>query len=147
MSHLGKGVIAGFVATVILSALMLMKNIMGVMPELDVASMLGGMMGGSPAMGWVGHFVIGTVMWGALFALVEPKLPGASPWLKGVVFGMGAWVLMMLMVMPMAGAGLFGMKMGVMAPMMTAVLHAIFGAVLGGTYGAMLGSDSRTLTP
>ena len=135
MSHLGKGMIAGFVATVILSALMLMKNI---------ASMLGGMMGGSPAMGWAGHFVIGTVIWGALFALVEPQLPGSSPWLKGVVFGMGAWVLMMLMVMPMAGAGLFGMKMGVMAPMMTAVLHAIFGAVLGSTYGALLGSDSRS---
>jgi hypothetical protein len=37
--------------------------------------------------------------------------------------------------MPMAGAGLFGMNMGVMAPMMTLVLHLIFGAVLGWVYG------------
>jgi len=36
--------------------------------------------------------------------------------------------------MPMAGVGLFGMTMGLMAPMMTLVLHVIFGAVLGVTY-------------
>jgi hypothetical protein len=35
------------------------------------------------------------------------------------------------MVMPMAGAWLFGMAMGLMAPVMTLVLHVIFGAVLG----------------
>jgi hypothetical protein len=42
---------------------------------------------------------------------------------------------MMVVLMPMAGAGLFGMNMGVMAPMMTLVLHLIFGAVLGWVYG------------
>ena len=35
------------------------------------------------------------------------------------------------MVMPMAGAGLFGMKLGMMAPLMTWVLHLVFGAVMG----------------
>jgi len=40
------------------------------------------------------------------------------------------------MVMPMAGAGLFGMAMGIMAPMMTLVLHVIFGAVLGAVFQA-----------
>lgn len=33
--------------------------------------------------------------------------------------------------MPMVGAGLFGLQMGIMAPMMTLVLHLIFGAVFG----------------
>lgn len=41
---------------------------------------------------------------------------------------------MMVMLMPMAGAGLFGMNLGVMAPVMTLVLHLIFGAVLGLSY-------------
>jgi hypothetical protein len=40
--------------------------------------------------------------------------------------------------MPMAGQGLFGLEIGIMAPIMTAVLHAIYGAVLGGVYGALL---------
>ena len=42
-----------------------------------------------------------------------------------------AWLMMMVGPMPMAGAGLFGMHFGLMAPMMTLVLHIIFGAVMG----------------
>ncbi|MBS0536394.1 MAG: hypothetical protein JSR72_20270 [Proteobacteria bacterium] len=131
-----KAMVAGFVATVALSALMLMKSKMGVIPELDVIAMLSRMMGNSPpAVGCFAHFMIGTVVWGALFAWLNRHIPGDSYLTKGVVFGIAAWVVMMIGVMPMAGAGLFGMKFGVMAPMMTLVLHVIFGAVLGGVYG------------
>lgn len=139
MNNIGKGLIAGFLATVVLSALMLMKSAMGLMPELDVVAMLGAMMGTGPAMGWLGHFMIGTVAWGGLFGLIEPNLPGGSYWLKGIVLGVGAWLLMMVAVMPMAGAGLFGMNLGMVAPVMTLMLHVIFGAVLGSTYGALQG--------
>jgi hypothetical protein len=45
-----------------------------------------------------------------------------------------AWLGMMIIVMPMAGAGLFGMNLGIMAPVMTLVLHVVFGAVLGAVY-------------
>ncbi|MGE0852612.1 MAG: DUF6789 family protein [Hyphomicrobiaceae bacterium] len=131
-----KGMVAGFVATVVLSGLMVMKAMMGVMPELDVISMLTTMMGASsPIAGWLAHFAIGAFVWGGLFALLEPSLPGQSHWVRGVVFGIGAWILMMIAVMPMAGAGMFGMSLGMMAPVMTLGLHVIFGAVLGGTYG------------
>jgi hypothetical protein len=41
----------------------------------------------------------------------------------------------MVAIMPMVGAGLFGLALGVMAPVMTLVLHLIFGAVLGWVYG------------
>ena len=56
-------------------------------------------------------------------------IPSSSAVAKGVVFGIAAWLGMMVMVMPMAGAGPLGMAMGIMAPMMTLVLHVIFGAV------------------
>jgi hypothetical protein len=46
VANMGKGVAAGFAATVVLSALMLMKSALGVMPELDLPRMLGRMMGG-----------------------------------------------------------------------------------------------------
>lgn len=39
--------------------------------------------------------------------------------------------------MPMAGAGLFGLKMGMMAPLMTLALHLIWCAVLGVTSGPL----------
>ncbi|MDE2150433.1 MAG: hypothetical protein KGJ55_11535 [Gammaproteobacteria bacterium] len=138
-----RSMIGGFVATVVLSILMVMKSKMGLMPDLDVIKMLSGMahsrMGidAGPAFGWVMHFMIGTVLWGVLFALLYGRLPGGDPIGKGIVFGLGAWLLMMLLPMPMAGAGLFGMKMGMMAPVMTLVLHVIWGAVLGWVFGAL----------
>ncbi|PPD42253.1 MAG: hypothetical protein CTY15_12505 [Methylocystis sp.] len=131
-----KGMAAGFVATVILSILMMVKSRMGLMPELDVIAMLTGMMAApTPLAGWIGHFAIGAILWGGLFAWLDPSLPGSSHWLKGAYFGIGAWILMMVLVMPMAGAGFFGLSLGVMAPIMTLVLHLVFGAALGGVYG------------
>lgn len=143
MNNIGKGLIAGFVATVVLSALMLMKSAMGLMPQLDTVAMLSSMMGGGPTLGWLAHFMIGTVAWGGLFALTEQYLPGPSLWVKGIVLAVGAWLMMMIAVMPMAGAGFFGMNLGMVAPVMTLMLHVIFGAVLGGTYAALQGSEHR----
>lgn len=142
MSRLIKGIAAGFTATVVLSVLMVMKQMMGVMPELDVAQMLTAMLGlPSVAFGWVMHFIIGSVVWGVLFAIVSPYLPGGVV-TRGTLFGIAAWLMMMVAIMPMAGAGLFGMQLGIMAPMMTLLLHIVFGAVLGWVYGALT-SDVR----
>jgi hypothetical protein len=44
---------------------------------------------------------------------------------------------MMVAMMPMAGAGLFGVELGLMAPVANLMLHWIYGAVLGGAYGAL----------
>jgi len=127
------GVIAGFVATVVLSLVMVMKTAMGVMPELNAIKMLAGMMNMPLVTGWVAHFMIGTVVWGVLFAALVNKLPG-STLMSAIIFSIGAWVMMMIGPMPMAGAGLFGMNLGMMAPVATLVLHLIWGVVLGLTY-------------
>lgn len=58
---------------------------------------------------------------------------------RGLGAGLAATVvlsLLMIIVMPMAGAGLFGLQLGLMAPIATLMLHWIYGAVLGGVYGA-----------
>ncbi len=140
MSNVSKGIVAGLVATVVLSMIMVAKGMMGLMPELNVIAMLSSMLGASPAVGWVMHFAIGVLVWGLAFEIVLKILPGTSVVAKGISFGIAAWILMMLMVMPMTGAGLFGLNMGMMAPLMTLMLHAIYGAVLGFTFGK-LGSD------
>ena len=135
MNPYARSIIAGFAATVVLSALMLMKGAMGLMPHLNVIAMLAHMIGfGGPALGWLVHFLIGTVLWGVLFALLYPSLPGSEPVVKGMVFAVGAWLLMMIVVMPMAGAHIFGLKLGIMAPVMTLILHLIWGAALGFVY-------------
>lgn len=134
MKNISAGLVAGFSATIVLSALMIAKAMMGVMPGLDVIAMLSMMMGTSAVMGWIAHFMIGTVAWGGGFALLYDRIPGGNALIKGVVFGVAAWLGMMVLVMPMAGAGFFGMAFGIMAPMMTLVLHMIFGVVLGAVY-------------
>lgn len=140
MNRYIRSMTAGFVATVALSLLMLMKGAMGLMPALNPTAMLTDMahaqmgMPASPMVGWVAHFMIGTVVWGILFALLYDKLPGRSALVKGMSFSVLAWLMMMIVPMPMAGAGLFGLTLGMMTPVMTLVMHLIWGAVLGYTY-------------
>ena len=136
MARLGNGILAGLAATIVLSIFMMMKQMMGMMPQMDVIAMLTKMSGAStPLMGWVMHFMIGSIVWGGLFALLHDSIPGGSTIMRGIVFGIGAWLMMMVVVMPMAGAGLFGMNFGMAAPVMTLMLHIIFGATLGVVYG------------
>ncbi len=148
MNRYPAGIIAGFIATIVLSMLMLMKGAMGLMPDLNVIKMLTEMayqrMGtpATPLVGWMMHIIIGSVAWGLLFAALSNKLPTNSIVGKGMIFGAIAWLLMMIGPMRMAGAGLFGLKMGMMAPVMTLILHLIFGAVLGAVYGR-LASDQH----
>lgn len=140
MSNIGKGFAAGLAATIVLSLLMVMKSMMGIMPGLDIAKMIAGMMGApdQPIIGWTVHFMIGVLGYGAAIALLDTRLPGRTHLGHGLLLGVVGWLIMMIMLMPLAGAALFGMAFGVMAPMMTLVLHLIFGAVLGWTYGLLL---------
>lgn len=134
------GLIAGFIATAVLSIMMIAKASMGLIPDLNVIAMLSHMahakmtLPADPVTGWILHFVIGTVAWGLVFAALFDRIPGAKAWLKGILFSIGAWVLMMVGLMPMAGAGLFGLKLGIAAPIMTLMLHMLFGVVLGISY-------------
>ena len=131
-----RGITSGFVATVVLSPLMIAKKMTGLMTdELDIIAIVTQILGGStPIVGWVAHFAIGTFAWGGLFALLEPHLPGGRDWVRGTICGAAAWLLMMTIVMPAGGAGFFGLRLGLIAPVMTLVMHAIFGAVLGAVY-------------
>jgi hypothetical protein len=143
-AHIGKGIIAGFVATAVLSALMVIKGMMGMMPDLNAIKMLTGMAHhamatpASPLVGWLLHFMIGSLVWGYLFALLFAHLPSRPAAIKGVLFGTAAWLLMMAMVMPMAGAGFFGLHLGIGAPVATLMLHWVYGAVLGTVYGKLV---------
>ena len=134
MNNNVRGIIAGLVATIVLSILMLLKGMMGMMPELNVIKMLAGQMGGSPVMGWLAHFVIGVIIYGLAFANLRGLLPGGSNLVKGIVLSIVGWLIMMIVVMPIMGAGMFAMNMGMMATVATLVLHIIFGLVLGLTY-------------
>lgn len=147
MNKYVNGMISGFFATVVLSFMMLAKGAMGFMPQLDVVTMLSDMMGmhGIALSGWAAHFMIGTIVWGVLFAVGFSKIPGRGYLAKGIAFGVLAWAMMMVFVMPMAGAGLFGLALGPMAPVATLMLHIVYGAVLGSVYSVSAEKMARSM--
>jgi hypothetical protein len=141
---IARGVIAGFIATIVLSAAMLFKQSMGLMPELDPIDMITGISGaGFRAAGWTGHFVIGSIFWGGGFGIVGPHMLGPY-WLRGTLFAVGAWLVMMVVVMPIAGAGLFGLGLGMNVAVVTLLLHVLFGLVMGGVYDLLTKLDKAS---
>ena len=145
MTNAGRGIVAGLAATAVLSMIMVAKGMMGLMPELDVIAMLSSMMSTAPVVGWIMHFMIGMLAWGLGFVAFNRFLPGRSDVAKGISFGVIAWAMMKFAIMPMAGAGLFGLKMGMAAPVMTLMLHVIYGGVLGFAY-SKLGTSARKVS-
>jgi Family of unknown function (DUF6789) len=134
MDKIGRGIIAGFLATIALSAM------------LDPIAMLvrsAGIL--SPTLGWLLHFLVGTLVWGAGFALVHDWLRGPS-WLRGILFGVGAWLLVVITVVAMRRFGLFGFDLGFATPLAMLAIHVVFGALLGGIYD-LLGSSPESKAP
>ena len=129
-----KGITAGFLATLLLTVVLVVKALARIVPEINLAALLSGVLGAPPWVGWGVHLAIGTLVWGPLFALLCPKIPGSTSVARGIIFSVGAWLLMALIVLPMAGMGVFGLRYGFGAPVTTLVLHMIYGATLGFAY-------------
>lgn len=138
MTNIWIGFLAGFGATIVLSAMMLAKDAMGMMPQFDMIGMMAGMMGGSRAMAWLVHFIVGTVIYGGAFVvLIAIFSTDAYLWM-GLLLGAIGWILASLMMMPMGGNRIFGVDLGPMVPVMSLMMHLIFGAILGWIYGAVI---------
>jgi len=134
MQNISVGFLAGLVATVVLAAMMIIKGMMGVMPGLNVVAMIAAILGTSITVGWIIHILVHTIAGGGGFALLYNVIPGSNALVKGIVYGIVAWLVLMLIVMPLAGVGLFGLSLGVMAPVIILAFHIVFGAVLGFVY-------------
>lgn len=138
MTDIASGLIAGFVATVILAILMLTKKAMGIMPQLSMIGMLECVTDQPRSVGWTIHFFVGTVFYGLLIAILAPMLP-FDYWLDGVVIGLIGWVIASVTLMPAAGKGFFGLDIGATAFIVLMMMHVIFGALLGLIYGWPVG--------
>lgn len=123
--------LGGFIGTLAMTAMMyLVAPMMGV--RMDIAAMLGSMLGGSWAAGMAMHFINGTVLFPLVFGyLLVSRLPG-PPVLRGALWGVILWLIAQTMVMPMMGAGLFSAAAGGMvAAVGSLVGHLLYGTILG----------------
>jgi hypothetical protein len=132
----GRGLVAGLGATIVLSLVIVLKQALGVLPQLSTISVLAQMLGyQSLTVGWILHFFVGVILWGPLYAWIDPK-SSFPHWFNGIMFASCVWLGLMLIIMPAVGAGLFGLQLGLVTPTATLALHWIYGAVLGGVFGS-----------
>ena len=124
-------VLGGLVGTMAMTAMMYeVAPMMGL--RMDIAAMLGSMLGGSWTAGLAMHFVNGVLVFPLVFGyLLVSRLPG-PPVLRGALWGVILWLIAQTMVMPMMGAGLFSAAAGGMvAAVGSLVGHVLYGTILG----------------
>jgi len=127
----GRAVVAGIVGTAIMTVVgVWVAPLMGI-PPMNPADMLAAAMGGVSALGWVAHFMIGTVL-ALIYAAVAPLLPG-TPIVRGALYGVLPFLVAQIVVMPMMGMPVFS---GSIAMAMGSLIgHLVYGGVVGGIYG------------
>jgi uncharacterized membrane protein YagU involved in acid resistance len=129
--------LAGLIATLVLSGILILKTNMDLWPELNLIRLLVNLGSIQTVAAWMDHFIIGVIVWGLMFGALDAMWDSKAYWLKGLLFGVFAWLMMMVLFMPLAKAGLFGTRIGPVAAYVTLGYHLIFGLVLGVAYGLL----------
>lgn len=127
-----RAILGGFVGTVFITLMMYFVAPMMVGTPMDIAAMLGSLLGDNWWAGLATHFFNGTIVFPLIYAYgVYGVLPG-GPARKGVTWGLALWLLAQVMVMPMMGAGFFSANAGgLMAAMGSLLGHLAYGGLLG----------------
>lgn len=130
-TRIKKTLIGGITATTAMTLLMMAGPMMG-MPKMPIGDMLAGFIGIHVALGWVLHFMIGTVL-AAGYIFVWKERGSSNPVVRGLLFSLLPFFMAQLIVMPMMGAGLFSSNTPAPLVMVMGSLmgHFVYGAVLG----------------
>jgi len=133
--NIGRAILGGLAGTTVLTLLMYVGAPMIGIPKMDIAAMLGSMLGGW-TMGMMMHALNGIILFPLIYSFFLFSRLRGSPITKGILWGVALWLAAGLMVMPLMGAGFFGTAHGgVMAAVASLMGHVIYGALLGGIAG------------
>lgn len=127
-----RAILGGFVGTVAITLMMYFVAPMMVGMKMDIAGMLGTLLGDSWWAGLGMHVLNGTIIFPLIYAFVLYGVLPGRPAVKGITWGVILWVLAQVVVMPMMGAGLFSANAGgLMAAMGSLLGHVVYGWLLG----------------
>jgi Na+-translocating ferredoxin:NAD+ oxidoreductase RnfD subunit len=136
LHDLGKGAIAGLIATIPVAVIALIKQAIGLAPGIDIIGILGRLVGQTSAIaGWVVLFVGGTLM-GIAFASLDAHVENvteAGEMARGAILGFLLWIVLMLLCIPLYGNQGFGVMFAGL--MLVSIL--IYGVVMGLVYEKM----------
>ncbi len=139
MINIAKGVISGVVASVLVSGGVYLASMLGFVQSLDPMRAAAGIALHPASLSWVAYFILGALLWGTVFALLSPVLPGPF-WCKGTAFGALAWLLTVAIAQAAEASTMEALALG---PIM---VHLLFGALLGLTYGTLLDESERRVS-
>ena len=130
-----KGIIAGFVATIVLSLIFATLNAIGILPQLDIVTLIDRLGSIGRVAAWVDHFIVGMFLWGPIFSGFDSTFEAKWPrWQRGLIFGVVIWFLMMIIFMPVVGGGLFGLQIGWVEPIGMFFMNMVYGLVIALVY-------------
>ncbi len=132
MNGIKTGFMSGAIATFVAGSMLLMNNALRQFPDVHIAKTLSALLGapGQTMVGVIAIMILGIFVFGALFAVLAPRLPVRTYLAKGLVFGVASWLVMMVVYMPLGGGGLFGLERSVVVPFVTLVLNLVYWVVL-----------------
>ena len=119
-----KSITAGIIGTAVMTLFMMIAPMMG-MPKMSAPHLLSGMLGVPIAVGWIMHFMIGTIFaftYAFFFINVLKKV--SSNILKGAIFGFAVFIFAQIMM------AIMGMMMP-MPPMEGSMMLMMIGSIMG----------------
>ncbi len=140
MINVGKGIISGLIASALTFGGIYLLSASSLGYPLDPMLLTSGIMFFPVGLSWVVYLGLNVLAWGTLFALLSP-LPLGPFWLKGILFGVGVWLLSAAIAWALEPSAVVPLAAG------PAVLHLLFGLLLGLTYATLLDETERTGTP
>ena len=126
------GAVAGLVGAIVMAIIMMLMGKKETIPMYLAKNMLGDK--GKAPMLHMGLFTV----WGAIYGAIVGLGYYAHDLMTAAGVGVVSWLVLGLVMLPKAGAGMFGMNHNKMWPVMSLVMALIWAAVAFYTYTALL---------
>ncbi|HHI70208.1 MAG TPA: hypothetical protein ENJ91_04345 [Rhodobacteraceae bacterium] len=132
---ISRAIIGGLIGTIIMTLMMMYLAPMMTGHSMDIAAMLGGMMGGW-MVGMVVHVILGVIVFPIIYVLFFYHVIGGTCVVRGMAYGIVLWLIAVVVVMPLAGAGVLMSNVGGMKAVIAALIgHLVYGGIVGSFAG------------
>ena len=141
--RISRALIAGAIATIAMTGMAYFVAPMMLGHPMDIAQMLARFLEVNWTTGMLMHLTNGIVVFPLIYLILANRLLLGAPWLKGLLLGLGLWLVLEAVMLPMIGAGFFNTNGGGLKAVMAAlVAHLVYGATLGSVIGNVTESAS-----
>lgn len=132
-NNLIKALLGGFIGTIVFTVMgqFIAPHIIGF--PMNIGKMIAGMIHSPENVGVMIHFVMGTILFPISYLLLGyNRIPGPG-WLKGLLYLLPIYLVAMIVIVPMAGKGLFFDSFP--TAMIALMGHLIYGVIMGAIIG------------